>query len=126
MTLNVVSADELQAVIKQTVEETIKEVFNQIKQGKIVEPKEAMNIDELVTYLSQVGVPLTKQTIHTHTHQKTIPHYKLGARLMFRRTEIDKWLDDYVNGRTPKAVGRKRLAAEALAASAAEMVKYSK
>ncbi len=48
---------------------------------------ELFGIDELSQYLK---VP--KATIYSWTHQKRIPHMKLGRVLRFDRAEIDGWL----------------------------------
>ncbi|MBI3552608.1 MAG: helix-turn-helix domain-containing protein [Elusimicrobia bacterium] len=50
--------------------------------------KRILTVDELSDYLS-TPVP----TLYTWTHQRKIPHIKLGRGLRFDRIEIDKWLD---------------------------------
>jgi excisionase family DNA binding protein len=35
-----------------------------------------------------------RQRIYDLVHQRAIPHRKDGSRLLFRRSELDDWLDD--------------------------------
>ena len=51
--------------------------------------KKLVNIEELSAYL---GLPIS--TIYTWTHQKKIPHVKMGRTLRFDLVEIDEWVDE--------------------------------
>lgn len=125
MTLNVVTADELQAVIKQTVEATVLEVLQQINSKKAIKLKDDMNTEELLDYLAQNSVHLSKQTIHGRTCAGTIPFYKVGGKLLFKRTEIDAWIESYCNkGKCANKADKKGIV-EALADSATEHIKRS-
>lgn len=44
--------------------------------------------EEVCRYL---GIP--RQTLYGMTHERTIPHYKLGRSLRFKMDEIDAWLE---------------------------------
>lgn len=46
-----------------------------------------MNIAEVAAYTR-----LAKQTIYQKTSARTIPHYKRGSRIIFRKSEVDQWL----------------------------------
>ena len=35
---------------------------------------------------------LAHQTVYDYTHKKRIPHQKIGKKLLFRVSELDKWL----------------------------------
>jgi excisionase family DNA binding protein len=50
--------------------------------------KRFLTVDELSEYLA---MPVA--TLYTWTHQRKIPHIKLGRGLRFDRLEIDKWLE---------------------------------
>jgi len=50
--------------------------------------KRLFNVDELSRYLN---VPLP--TLYTWTHQRKIPHFKVGRSVRFDRVEIDMWLE---------------------------------
>ena len=46
-----------------------------------------MNVNELAEYISYA-----KPTIYQYVHKKTIPYYKKGKKLFFKKAEIDEWL----------------------------------
>jgi len=47
-----------------------------------------LSIDELSSLLHA-----KKMSIYRWTSQKTIPHLRMGRRLLFERSEIEKWLE---------------------------------
>jgi excisionase family DNA binding protein len=47
---------------------------------------------------ASVVLRLKRSTVYAHTSNRTIPHYKRGGRLYFRRSELLAWL---VEGRRP-------------------------
>ncbi len=49
--------------------------------------KELLTIDEAAEYTR-----LAKQTLYDYVHKKRIPCHKAGKKLLFRVTELDKWL----------------------------------
>ena len=51
--------------------------------------RKLVNIDELSRYL---GTPVA--TLYTWTHQKKIPHVKMGRSLRFDLAEIDLWVNE--------------------------------
>jgi excisionase family DNA binding protein len=58
--------------------------------AKASAPKEdTIGIDEVAAILQ-----LSKDTIYTKTHKKTIPHRKEGKKLLFSRKEIEDYLSD--------------------------------
>jgi excisionase family DNA binding protein len=46
-----------------------------------------MNISEVAAYIK-----VAKTTIYGMTHRNTIPHYKNGKKLHFKKSEIDEWI----------------------------------
>jgi excisionase family DNA binding protein len=46
-----------------------------------------MNISEVATYIK-----VAKTTVYGMTHRNTIPHYKSGKRLYFKKEDIDEWI----------------------------------
>ena len=50
---------------------------------------ELMNVKELGRYLPSHPAPAT---IYGWIREHSIPHYKQGKTLMFKKSEIDKWL----------------------------------
>ncbi|MBC7523673.1 MAG: helix-turn-helix domain-containing protein [Flavobacterium sp.] len=53
----------------------------------IPDSNQIMNISEVATYIK-----VAKTTIYGMTHRNTIPHYKNGKKLYFKKSEIDKWI----------------------------------
>lgn len=47
-----------------------------------------MSIDELVRYLGNVSKP----TVYGWCFHNEIPHFKIGRRLYFKKSEIDVWV----------------------------------
>jgi len=58
--------------------------------GRSVE-NEILTIEEVATYLR-----LTPQTIYKWAQERKIPAVKLGKDWRFRRSIIDRWLDDQI------------------------------
>lgn len=125
MTLNVISAEELTQVIEQTVEATVIKVLQQVNNGMIFQPSDVMNSAELLVYLRQQGVQMAKQTLFMHTHRGVIPFYKVGSKLRFKREEIDKWLEEYLNKSRSERKADKSAGVQAMAESAANQLKRS-
>ena len=55
--------------------------------------KEILTLEEVATYLR-----LTPQTIYKWAQEKRIPAVKLGKEWRFRRSVIDRWLDEQMLG----------------------------
>ncbi len=58
---------------------------------------EILTIEEVATYLR-----LKPQTIYKWAQDKRIPSAKLGKEWRFRRSVIDRWLDDQMFGEGSK------------------------
>ena len=54
---------------------------------------EILTLEEVATYLR-----LTPQTIYKWAQEKRIPAAKLGKEWRFRKSIIDRWLDDQMLG----------------------------
>lgn len=52
--------------------------------------KKALTIKEASEYLN-----LSKGTIYKYTAEATIPHYKIGSRILFNVNELEEWLEDH-------------------------------
>jgi len=48
-----------------------------------------LTVEEIAEYLN-----LKPSTIYQWTHQGFIPYIKLGSRVRFRTTQIEKWLEE--------------------------------
>jgi PTS system nitrogen regulatory IIA component len=58
--------------------------------GRSVE-NEILTIEEVATYLR-----LTPQTIYKWAQERRIPAVKLGKEWRFRKSIVDRWLDDQI------------------------------
>ena len=47
-----------------------------------------MEIEEVAKYIN-----LSKVSIYGLTNRKQIPHYKVGKKLFFKKSEIDNWIN---------------------------------
>lgn len=50
---------------------------------------EVLNLNQAAEYVS-----LSKSAIYKKTSERTIPHFKRGKKLYFKRSELDDWLTD--------------------------------
>ncbi len=63
--------------------------MNDRRQGSPYLDNEILTIEEVASYLR-----LKPQTIYKWAQEKRIPAAKLGKEWRFRRSVIDRWLDD--------------------------------
>ena len=61
--------------------------------GRRATANEIMTLEEVAQYLR-----LTPQTIYKWAQEQRIPAAKLGKEWRFRRSVIDRWLDDQMLG----------------------------
>jgi len=78
---------EFKEIINSVVEEAVNKAFSAVKPQ---EP-EYLTIDQLREYLPQKPA---KQTVYQWVHFKQIPYHKRGKTVLFKRTDIDKWIND--------------------------------
>jgi len=59
---------------------------------------------EVLLTISDLSIMLrlSKSTIYTYTSKNTIPHIKLGTKVLFDRKDIEKWVNDNKSNRTTK------------------------
>ena len=53
----------------------------------IPDVNQIMNISEVAKYIK-----VAKTSIYGMTHRNTIPHYKNGKKLYFKKSDIDEWI----------------------------------
>jgi len=59
-----------------------------------------LTVDQVAEYLQ-----VKPSTVYQWTHQGYIPHVKLGNRLRFRLSQVDRWLEKRsIEGRTTKRI----------------------
>ena len=67
------------------------------------QPAGTVSVREVLTYMSQDRfmdlkeaaqyLPLSERTIREHL--QTIPHYRYGKKIIFRRSELDRWMETF-------------------------------
>jgi excisionase family DNA binding protein len=65
--------------------------------GGATPENEILTIDEVAEYLR-----LTPQTIYKWAQERRIPATKLGKEWRFRKSLIDRWLDEQMLGQGPE------------------------
>jgi hypothetical protein len=81
------------ALPDELVEAISENVFNKIKpflSTKEEQENDFFNVQGLADYMK-----VSTKWIYQRTHLKEIPYIKLDGRLIFRKRDIDKWIDGY-------------------------------
>ena len=84
MILTSLSSEELKAIIREVLTEIMNPADGISPSGS--EP-ELMTVKEAAKF---TGLAVT--TLYEKTSKRTIPHFKKGKRLYFRRTELEEWI----------------------------------
>ncbi len=79
-----ISPDELRKLIDESISKALQAVIGNDRSTE----KEFMDLKEVAVFLK-----LSEATIYRKTHEKTIPHYKKGGKLYFKRSEIEAYRD---------------------------------
>jgi excisionase family DNA binding protein len=71
------------------IETLLKQIFNTRNGSEIPlsNTNEIMNLEQLAMYVNQ-----SKSAMYKQTANRTIPFYKNGKRVYFKKSEIDAWL----------------------------------
>ena len=78
------------ADFKNYLSSTIDEAINKALAATKKPEPEYLTIDQLRDYLPQNPA---KQTVYQWVHFKKIPYHKRGKAVLFKRTEIDQWIE---------------------------------
>jgi excisionase family DNA binding protein len=83
------STEELQGLIRKTVEDLLNERLPKQSEQKPKHPlDDYMNAQEAAEFLR-----LSIATIYTMTSRRQIPFYKKGKKLYFRQEDLFKWME---------------------------------
>lgn len=88
------SITHFQAFIKELVNEAVQTALVQHQESAYTEQAEqsvkaeVMNADQAAEFLH-----LAKQTLYSMTSRRKIPFYKNGKKILFRRGDLEEWLN---------------------------------
>jgi excisionase family DNA binding protein len=79
--------DELEALLKRVLNELLQTLPPNGNSGEIKSAGEIMTIKQVSELLH-----LSVQTLYGKTSARTIPHFKKGKKLYFKREEVFEWI----------------------------------
>ena len=83
----VTTEEELEALIKKVLNDVLSPLLMKGDTGVIKSASEIMSLKQASEFLD-----LAPQTLYGHTSRRTIPHYKKGKKIYFKREELLEWL----------------------------------
>lgn len=70
--------------------------------GKPTTPEcDTLSMDSAVGYLSDLGYPITKNTLYSLVSREAIPYSKIGRKTIFSRKELRSWVEGRAMRHTP-------------------------
>ena len=81
------SKEELQALIRESYR-ALREGEEAVPTIITIDPQPLLTVDEAVEYLR-----ISKNTLYGYTSKGCIPRIKQGKRVLFRKSQLDAWLD---------------------------------
>lgn len=85
--------NELSDLISEIIAKSADETSRRIEEANLKSLQKKEDVIFVVKSLSEY-LDLKPATIYSMTSRKQIPFYKKGKKLYFKKSEIDKWLDD--------------------------------
>jgi len=83
--LIIINKDDLEVLIQDALFKSLqKQQFNHPDEGE-----KFFSLSEAAKFLQ-----LAKQTLYSFTSQRTIPFIKRGKKLYFRKSDLEKWLNE--------------------------------
>jgi excisionase family DNA binding protein len=71
-------------------------ILGALEERSCANPSPYLTVSDAARYL---GWP--RERIYKLTAAKAIPHFKHGGRLLFRPSELDRWMEEHREGRQP-------------------------
>lgn len=62
---------------------------------------DTISMDSAVGYLSELGYPITKNTLYSLVSREAIPYSKIGRKTIFSRKELRSWVEGRAMRHTP-------------------------
>ena len=73
----------IEAIVQKVVES-----LRPLLMRKLEAPDDILTVDQLAEYLG-----IAKQRVYEAVSKNTIPYFKVGKSLRFRKSAIDKWIE---------------------------------
>ena len=83
----VTTEEELEALLKKVLNDVLTPLLIKGDNGVIKSESEIMNLKQASEFMG-----LAPQTLYGYTSKRTIPHYKKGKKIYFKREELMEWL----------------------------------
>ena len=77
--------------LEKLIENSLRKVWEENQKGDTITYDRWLSLTELCEYLPDKP---SKATIYGWVHFKKIPYYKKGKALFFKKSEIDRWLQE--------------------------------
>ena len=81
--------EELEYMIRKVLTDILNPITTNSASTTIVPIQEIMNIGQASTFLS-----ISKSGLYKHTSQRTIPHFKRGKKIYFKKHELIAWITE--------------------------------
>jgi len=81
----------LREILEPIIDECLERAMNKYINTKALEPKDdsgVFDMKETAAYLK-----ISKATLYGMTSKRTLPYYKHGHRIYFRKNELDEWIN---------------------------------
>ncbi len=112
-TVIVTTPAELRAIVADEVAAILPKLADFRRKNEAVET-DTMNLETAVVFLSELGIPATRDTLYNLVYKKTIPYRKFGRRTLFSKKELIAWIES----RTVRSDEKRTAAARRIAANA--------
>ncbi len=83
----VITEEELESLLKRVLNEVLQPLLIKGDSGIIKSANEVMGMKDASAFLN-----LSTSSLYKHTSSRTIPHYKRGKKIYFKREELLEWL----------------------------------
>lgn len=71
----------------EDIESILNRILKEISDLKSGQTKDFLSVDETADFL---GIP--KSSVYQHSHKRTIPYFKTGKKLYFKRADLERYI----------------------------------
>lgn len=96
----VTTTENIKNIVSDSVEKILKKYLGNSRVNDVRSEPNYLNVNELIIYLREKGIKMSKSTIYKLTMNNEIPFQRFGNReIFFVPGELDKWIDSRMSGR---------------------------